>query len=560
MKAYIKMLGSICVTYIITTLCITFLGNWLNYDELLLDDYISVEIIRENEQTEYYDSNKFSMLNRGDKLIATINIPKSYEVEEPTLCFHTYNCQTSLFFEGEEIYRFGDELVKAGAHIGTLYEEALIPKEAIGKSLILECVANENQAMNQLTDVTIMNATESAKAVVVNNLFEMMMFITIFLVACLVLFMLSFSNARDKIVRMGIWIALFSLLLSIYILSSRGLLNVFINSPRTTANLEYISLFALPIPFSAYFYEMYNKTKAKKVLGGIMAFYVLFFALCTVLNYTTVTYHYCRFLVPLHVSMVVGILVYVVLSFMKSKDTELEEWASIIRNGVVVLLVVGLIDVFRFNLNQFSDMIVFKLTLLPMGMIVMIVSLLMGTMMQLVNRYKEREEKRQLERLAYIDIMTGLSNRAKFYAYIDGMKEKNSWEYTIVYIDLNHLKFINDKYGHELGDQYIKLAASVMQSCFKEADVISRFGGDEFVVLYDKKCKESTETLLNCFREEMENLNKRHTFPFRVQAACGAVVSTKENPLEIEEAIILADKVMYENKKHMKSLDIVSQS
>lgn len=267
MKAYIKLLVSICITYIITTLFISWLGNWHNYDERLLDDDISVEIIRVDGGTEYYDSNKFPMLGRGDRLIATIPINVEYGVENPALCFRVYNCEIALSFEGEEFYSYGEDLVESGAHIGTVYEQVLIPEDAVGKTLTLECVANEEQAMNQLTDVTIMDATESAKATIVNNLFEMMMFTTIFLVAGMALLILLFSNVRDEMVRMGIWIALFSLLLSIYILSSRGLLNVLINSPRTTANLEYISLFALPTPFGAYFYEMYHKSKEKRALG-----------------------------------------------------------------------------------------------------------------------------------------------------------------------------------------------------------------------------------------------------------------------------------------------------
>lgn len=552
MKAYIRLLGIICITYIITILFVAGLGNWHGYDEMLLDGEISVEITRTDGNVERYDGNKFDMLNRGDKMIATINIPANYVVEDPALCFHVYNCAFSLSYEGEEFYRFGDAPVASGDHIGTVFESVMIPEDAIGGTIILECVANENQAMNQLTDVTIMNATDSAKAPLINNLFEMLMFGTILMVACLVLLMLLFTNVREKMVRMGIWIALFSLLLSLYILSSRGLLNVLINSPRTTANLEYISLFALPIPFSLYFFEMYNKSKIKKLLGALVAFYSLFFALCTVLNYTTVNYHYCRFLVALHVAMVFGILVYVVLPFVKTKDVEMENRSKIISYGVVVLLAVGLVDVLRFNLNQYSDFIAFKLTLLPMGMIVMIVSLLLGTMMQMVNRFKEKEEKRQLERLAYLDIMTGLANRTKCYAYIDEMKARDAKEFTIVFIDLNRLKFINDKYGHEFGDEYIKLAASIMQKCFADADVISRFGGDEFVVLFDKKCDESADTLMQRFQTEVENLNKEHSFPFSVQAACGAVVSTKEAPLEIESAISMADKVMYENKKRMK--------
>lgn len=62
MKAYIRLLVTICITYIITTIFINVLGNWHNYEEKLLDDNISVDIIRTDGGTESYDSNKFPYL------------------------------------------------------------------------------------------------------------------------------------------------------------------------------------------------------------------------------------------------------------------------------------------------------------------------------------------------------------------------------------------------------------------------------------------------------------------------------------------------------------------
>lgn len=553
MRSYAKILGTLFIAYILTTIIVMFLGNWHNYDVYELDDHISVEIIRTNGDTEYYAGNKFAMLNRGDRMFATIEIPAEYELEDPALCFHVYNSILSLSFEGEEFYRYGDQLANSGQHMGTIYEAVPFPKEAIGKSITLKCVANENQAMNQLTDVTVMSTRESAKAPLVNNLFDALMFITIFMVSCMGLLVLFFSRGKDKIVRMGSCIALFSVLVSLYILSSNGSLHALIGSRRIVANLEYISLFALPIPFGAFFNELHNMPILKKILGAVSVYYLLFFSICTVLNYTTTEYHYCRFLLPLHVSMVLGILLFVGLSFLKNAGQETDEGVLIIRDGVLLLLIVGLIDVLRFNLNQYSESIIFKFTLLPMGMLIMMLSLCIGAVTEWAKRYKEKEEKRQLERLAYIDIMTGLCNRAKCYAYVDEMKKTGKQEYTVIFVDLNNLKVANDKYGHELGDQYIKTAAATMQKCFPDAAIISRFGGDEFVVLYDGNYEDRVEELVDDFRKEFERLNEGDTFPFCVGAACGAVLSTKETPLDIEEALNMADQVMYEDKKRMKA-------
>ena len=55
----------------------------------------------------------------------------------------------------------------------------------------------------------------------------------------------------------------------------------------------------------------------------------------------------------------------------------------------------------------------------------------------------------------------------------------------ILFIDLDHFKNINDSFGHDIGDQVIKITASRIRQCIRKNDTLSRFGGDEFVVLID---------------------------------------------------------------------------
>ena len=88
------------------------------------------------------------------------------------------------------------------------------------------------------------------------------------------------------------------------------------------------------------------------------------------------------------------------------------------------------------------------------------------------------------ERTAYTDTLTGLSNR-RFY---DAVRKKavdsgRMAGLSLIEVDINRLKFVNDTFGHDVGDRMILHTASCLNSCFKKAEAICRTGGDEFVII-----------------------------------------------------------------------------
>ena len=151
-----------------------------------------------------------------------------------------------------------------------------------------------------------------------------------------------------------------------------------------------------------------------------------------------------------------------------------------------------------------------------MGIILVIVLFGTGIIMKLVKRVQEIEEKRQLEKLAFTDVLTGLASRTKCYTLIEKIKQENIWEYTIFFIDLNDLKYYNDKYGHNMGDDYIKTMALIMTECFEYSDIISRFGGDEFVVFYLRDIEEKVSSYLETFYEKIKSINDSNIYPYNV--------------------------------------------
>ena len=97
---------------------------------------------------------------------------------------------------------------------------------------------------------------------------------------------------------------------------------------------------------------------------------------------------------------------------------------------------------------------------------------------------KQRSSDEELSYIANTDILTKLPNRASFINQTNLQVQNNSDStFVVIFFDIDHFKMINDNYGHKTGDEVLKKFSSLISSCVGENDILSRFGGDEFVLL-----------------------------------------------------------------------------
>ncbi len=162
-----------------------------------------------------------------------------------------------------------------------------------------------------------------------------------------------------------------------------------------------------------------------------------------------------------------------------------------------------------------------------------------------ITELKTAEEDRRRARL---DPLTGLGNRN---AYLEqcaaGVRSDKS--FGVVFIDLNDLKFMNDTYGHAVGDDYIQSLSSIFCRHFRSNDIF-RIGGDEFVIL----CSGMPKTL---FHEKIEALRQESEACFPGSLAMGAV--WEQNPTDVEAMVREADQSMYADKQQRKRLQKTRQ-
>jgi diguanylate cyclase (GGDEF)-like protein/PAS domain S-box-containing protein len=163
---------------------------------------------------------------------------------------------------------------------------------------------------------------------------------------------------------------------------------------------------------------------------------------------------------------------------------------------------------------------------------------------------KRMEE--ELRSLSLTDELTGLHNRRGFLTLATQyLKIVNRMKNTIpiLYADIDHLKTINDTFGHQEGDRAVIEAARILKETFRESDVVARIGGDEFVVMPATINNASLDTVLARLHKNISLVNARAGRRYEISMSYGIAFYDPEQPCGIEELLNRGDKMMYEDKK-----------
>jgi len=155
-----------------------------------------------------------------------------------------------------------------------------------------------------------------------------------------------------------------------------------------------------------------------------------------------------------------------------------------------------------------------------------------------------KKAEKKIQYLSYHDQLTGLYNRAFFDENLKRLDTERQLPLTIVMGDVNKLKLVNDTHGHLKGDMLLKIIASIFKKCFRKEDVISRWGGDEFIAILPRTNKKEA---LKVIKRIKYACKKRNVNGVPTSVSLG--ISTKESPSEnIFDILKEAENKMYEKK------------
>lgn len=158
------------------------------------------------------------------------------------------------------------------------------------------------------------------------------------------------------------------------------------------------------------------------------------------------------------------------------------------------------------------------------------------------------ESELQAVQRATIDELTGITNRRGFMLLAEkSLKYAFRVKHTaaLLFLDLNHFKLINDKFGHDIGDDALRHMAELLCRVFRDADIFARLGGDEFVVLLPGTGSEHCQRIKERLNHAIDDFNSHSGKPYQLSCSLGIVIYDASIPPDLDQLLRQADEEMY---------------
>ena len=532
---------------------------------------ISVIIFEYTQTKDIFKENifidsKVNTLNEGwkDEKGKKIIIPWKYDIEKGKdfvitkkltkdigdgsyFLFYTDHTYVKVYINNKKVYQYGNiEEIPFSKTPGSGWQLIPILDTSVGDEIKIITNCPYSHYSGVLRDIYI-GSKAQLDAYIINKgtLRLIVVLIPLFIGIVLLLIPLVFKREFDykKFLEMGICF----LIISIWSFTEARTWQLFFNNNYTMQTINFIA-FSLVTPslilsLNAAGFLDDSKTFRRLMFVDVIIPFVLF-----ILQITNIAdYFETLFIVHLMMfaSMFVSYYIYV-------KGLNKIEEEKVNRRIVLVVLsaiyACGIMDMVNFYilLNRFPNG-----EFIRFALVVFMVAICVAGMKQAIVMNHKKIKEETLEKMAYTDELTGLYNRRAFYEKIKKLDNENL---IIVYVDMNGLKWINDNRGHFMGDESIKLVASMLDKHLDDSIGSYRLGGDEFCVLC---ADESTDNVEKKCCEINEELSKyQNEYRHIISIAYGVVKYDINDVKTINQCITEADEIMYARKQKMhKKID-----
>lgn len=189
-----------------------------------------------------------------------------------------------------------------------------------------------------------------------------------------------------------------------------------------------------------------------------------------------------------------------------------------------------------------------------------IISLIITLLITIIILLYVRKIHRKLNYLASNDSLTGLPNRRNFYSqleYFISLKARRNQQLSLIFVDVDDFKIINDALGHDVGDTVLINIATILKSTLRQTDFIARWGGEEFVILLIDTPLKNAQLIAEQLRENIENSTSLLQYTKKTVTISLGVTQAKDE----ENAELLfkrVDDALYQAKRTGKNCVVTS--
>ncbi len=492
---------------------------------------------------------QMEMEQDGDVYCYRITLPME-SMNEKAIVYNTVHMYLEVFIGGNKVYELKAEKDGAVKTPGICWNTIFLTEGDAGKEAVFRVTPaySDSKPKGNFYYGTYQDIEHK---IVTERILRLILAGTITLAGFAMLFYAVFVVKKGQDVETIMQFAIFAMMLGIWSISETQILDWIFPCSMLIVFVSHLMLMIMPIPFMLFLRHMYHNGESK--LWGICCYINCAVIAVRVILQIIGLYDLRETLLLTHICLLLFVAVIVIMTVHEIKKNELTRQVKVNSICVMVILISTILELAIYRFSNIST------PLGSMGFLFYITVMGIENVRRHRRLLEQARESALYRRLAFTDELTGISNRTAFKEDLKkrmGMDKETEVEKilpTVVFMfDLNDLKKCNDTYGHEYGDQYIKMAADVLKKIFAQDGKCYRIGGDEFCAWAPYTSQDAINEKIQLLEQDVKGLNDKG-FVVTVSIAVGyAIYEESEDGGGLYSTMKRADAMMYERKQNYK--------
>lgn len=519
-----------------------------NYSDITLSWHLSPD---SNEEIDFRNLSQYCD-DDATSFFLYYRLPKLDR--DTTLIYRSKDVYTSIYVNGTRIYETSvPDSRFYNKSPGNLWNEVFIDRSYSEQILKLQADLVYDSKSLVVDNFFLGDASNIIVNFVHDRLFAIFVSILMTLIGVILIILNFISQNRSVYMGHGLfYLGIYSFLIGMWCLLETNVLQFFSSDQRILQLCNNIIMITAMLPLFLYLdytYEVFQN-KFTKILCCIDIIYIY---ICVIAQFTGLSNMH-NLLIGSQLGLIIGSLMffgwmlYECYLAHKKKDNLMPILLQLL--GIGSLTFSMFFQYSKFMNGDYAD----RAGMLRVGSLFFVLFFSASTHIQTNKLIAKGMKYNVVKALAYSDGLTNAGNRTAYLEKIESYSHSNVAALGIVYLDINNLKYVNDNLGHELGDELIKQASTIIDESFGKYGKSYRIGGDEFCVLIEHpELGAIYNKAYETFSKLIEEANAGNPLPVKIQIAHGFSVCTEMTKEKIQEAIDTADHLMYENKAMLKS-------
>lgn len=475
-------------------------------------------------------------------------------MEDNTFFYRSKDVYTRVLVEGEELYQtrtFDARFYNRSP--GNLWNSVRIPEEYAGKDLELEI-----QVVYDANAVTVDHTYLGEKGDIIQNLIKSKLFAAIVSIIVILLgiglvildlipFYRKYANSHEYL-----YLGLYALLIGVWSILETNIIQIFAVDGRMVQLMDNMVMVTNNMPLILYLDSQYDICKkiGMKIYCYLQCTYIL---ACVVAQFSG--FYDMHDLIKgswifSYMNDVIMFCLFFYLIIQAIKKRKIDKKQQIQLAGVLFMVGTAFYSALKYTTADGMD----RAQYLRVGILGFICCFAISSQLESYRLMQKGMKYKLVKRLAYRDGLTSMRNRTAYLEELDRLVKAEKEQVGVIFLDINDLKQVNDKLGHDHGDYLIQLSAQAIHESFGKEGTVFRIGGDEFCVLVEgEQIEQRYKKQLLEFYKSIKEKNGYEDVEFEIQIAQGFSLCTKVNEERLNRCIAEADGRMYANKAELKS-------